>query len=86
MQNTISEHTTRQTLNQMGSSSRTPQSPDLNPIEHFWDVVEREIHIMDVQLCDAIMSIWTKISKHHVESMPWRIKAVRMAKGGPTRY
>ncbi len=26
-----------------------PQSPDLNPIEQLWDVVEREIHIMDVQ-------------------------------------
>ncbi len=59
-----------------------PQSPDLNPIEHLWDVVEREIHIMDVQLKnlqrlrDAIMSIWTKISEecfqHLVESMPRR--------------
>ncbi len=26
-----------------------PQSPDLNLTEHLWDVVEREIHIMDVQ-------------------------------------
>ncbi len=73
-----------------------PQSPDLNPIEHLWDVVEREIHIMDVQptnlkqLRDAIMSIRTKISEECfqrlVESMPRRIKAVLKAKGGPTRY
>ncbi len=73
-----------------------PQSPDLNPIEHLCDVVEREIHIMDVQptnlqqLRDAIMSIWTKISEecfqHLVESMPRIIKAVLKSKGGPTRY
>ncbi len=73
-----------------------PLSPDLNPVEHLWDVVEREIRIIDVQpinlqqLRDAIMSIWTKISEecfqHLVESMPRRIKAVLKAKGGPTRY
>ncbi len=72
------------------------QSPDLNPIEHLWDVVEREIHIMDVQptnlqqLRDAIMSIWTKISEvcfqHLVESMQRRITAVLKAKVDPTQY
>ncbi len=40
-----------------------PQSPDLNPIEHIWDVAEQEICIMDVQqtnlqqLCDAIVNM-----------------------------
>ncbi len=73
-----------------------PQSPDLNPIEHPWDVVEREIHIMDVQptnlqqLRDAIMSIWTKLSEecfqHLVESMSRRLKAVLKATVGPTLY
>ncbi len=64
-----------------------PQSPDINPIEHLWDVVEREIRIMELR--DAIMSIWTKISEecfqHLVESIPQIIKAVLKAKGGPTR-
>ncbi len=53
-------------------------------------------NIMDVQpknlqqLCDAIMSIWTKIFEecfqHLVESMPQRIKAVLKAKRGPNWY
>lgn len=38
-----------------------PKSPDLNPAEYLWDVVEnvetRNLH----QLCDPIMSICTKI-------------------------
>ncbi len=44
-----------------------PQSPDFNPIEHLWDVVEREIRIIDVQLtnlqqlCDAIQPGTSKL-------------------------
>ncbi len=82
--------------NEFTSLKWPPQSPDLNPIEHLWNVVEREIRIMDVQptnmqqLCDAILSKWTKISEecfqHIVESMPRIIKAVLKAKGGPTQY
>jgi len=70
------------------------KSPDLNPIEHLWDVVEWELRALDVhptnlhQLQDAILSIWA--SKEYfqqlVDSMPRRIKAVLKAKGGQTQY
>lgn len=46
---------------------RWPLQPlDLNLAEHSRDMVEQEIVIMDVcptNLCDAIMSIWWKISE-----------------------
>ncbi len=93
----IMHHVTKLKSSQTGFLNITillkwpPQSLDLNPIEHLWDVVERKICIMDVQptnlqqLCDVIMTIWTKISEecfqHLVESMPRRIKAVLKAKG-----
>ncbi len=83
-------------LNEFTLHKWPPQSPDFNPIEQLWDVVERDIHIMDVQptnlqqLRDAIISIWTNISEecfqHLVESMPRRIKVVLKANGGPIRY
>jgi len=73
-----------------------PQSPDIIPIEHLWDVVEWELRALDVhptnlhQLQDAILSIWAIISKecfqHLFESMPHRIKAVLKAKRGQTQY
>jgi len=69
-----------------------PTVTDLNPIEHLWDEVERELRALDVhptnlhQLQDAVLPIWANISKecfqHLVESMPRRIKAVLKAKKG----
>ncbi len=73
-----------------------PQSPDLNPMEHLWDVVEREIHIMDAQpanlqqLCDAIMLIWNKISEEFSNTFFYLchedLRRFWKGKGGPTRY
>ncbi len=93
----IMHHVTKLKSSQTGFLNMTMSSLYSNGLHsHLWDVVEREIHIMDVQLTnlqqlrDAIMSIWTKISEecfqHLVESMPRRIKAVLKAKVGPTRY
>jgi len=57
-----------------------PQSPDLNPIGHLWDVVERElraldVHLTNLQLQDTIISanISKECFQHLVESMPRRI-------------
>jgi len=69
-----------------------PQSPDLNPIEHLWDVVfVLDVHPTNLhQLQDVNLSIWANISKecfqHLVKSMPRRIKAVLEVKVGQTQY
>ncbi len=34
---------------------RPPQSPDLNPVEQLWDVLEREILIMDKSAADDVI-------------------------------
>ncbi len=39
-----------------------PRSPDLNPVEHLWGVVEWEIHIMDVQLTNLHELCCVKLS------------------------
>jgi len=67
-----------------------PQSSDLNPIEHLWDVVEWELRALDVhptdfhQLQDANIS--EECFQHLVESMPQRINPVLKATGGQTQY
>ncbi len=71
------------------------QSPDLNPIEHLWDHLKREIRkkkqCQDIEeLWDIVQDIWYSITpqtcRKLVHSMPKRLEQVRKSKGGFTSY
>jgi hypothetical protein len=82
--------------NSISSLPWPAQSPDLNPIEHLWDVLDRRVRGRQntpknkTELMDVLVEEWQKIEpeilKNLVESMPRRIQAVIDAKGNPTRY
>lgn len=71
-----------------------PQSPDLNPIEHLWDALDKRIRTHDIgskaQLKQALTEEWAKIgpelTTNLVTSMPNRLKEVIKRKGFPTHY
>uniref|UniRef100_A0AAY4AUI7 Tc1-like transposase DDE domain-containing protein n=1 Tax=Denticeps clupeoides TaxID=299321 RepID=A0AAY4AUI7_9TELE len=70
-------------------------SPDLNPIEHIWDM-SRSVHQRHVapqtvpELADAVVLVWEEISQetiHHlIRSMSRRCREVIRAHGGHTHY
>lgn len=70
------------------------QSPDLNPIEHLWGLLKGKIRRHKIntkeELKCRLLQEWNSIRpeecKKLVSSMPKRISAVIMAKGGPTKY
>lgn len=70
------------------------QSPDLNPIEHLWDHLERVIRKHKIssknELKDRLKEAWHEvqpdITKKLVSSMRNRCIAVIKANGGPTNY
>ncbi|GBN89207.1 Transposable element Tc1 transposase [Araneus ventricosus] len=73
-----------------------PISPDLNPMEHIWDVIELQLRAQSppcpniLTLRDRCLNIWYNLSSVMyqilVASMPRRVAAVLKAKGGATRY
>nr|CCA20969.1 transposase putative [Albugo laibachii Nc14] len=73
-----------------------PQSPDLNPIEHRWDVLKRKLSSYQNppqgihELWEMIEEKWNEISKEEcaalTASMPRKIHAVLKAKGRNTKY
>ncbi|GBL97929.1 hypothetical protein AVEN_127029-1 [Araneus ventricosus] len=73
-----------------------PNSPDLNPMEHIWDVIERQLIAQTPPypnistLRDRCSDIWCNLSpvmyQKLVASMPRRVAAVLKAKGVAKRY
>uniref|UniRef100_A0A8L0DV99 Tc1-like transposase DDE domain-containing protein n=1 Tax=Oncorhynchus mykiss TaxID=8022 RepID=A0A8L0DV99_ONCMY len=67
------------------------KSPDLNPIEHVWDLLDRRVRARNVrELAGALVEEWGNISQQElanlVQSMRRRCTAVLNAAGGHTRY
>lgn len=72
------------------------QSPDLNPIEHLWNEVDRQLRKLPTKisskevLWECIEEVWNNIDpeflKKLVETMPERVNDVIRAKGGYTRW
>ena len=70
------------------------QSPDLNPIEHLWGILDQNLDKSSTSsqhmLWEQQEAAWQKISKETLKklviSMPERLKAVIKAKGSHTKY
>lgn len=71
------------------------QSPVLNPIEHLWDHMKRELKNRPPskdkdELWEKIQDIWNNIPAevclNIVRSMPRRLEQIRKSKGGHTIY
>ena len=71
-----------------------PLSPDLNPIEHLRNHVERDLRKLNCsnikELKNKIKIIWEnidpKVTENLVFSIQRRLQAVIYSKGGPTKY
>lgn len=70
------------------------QSPDLNPIEHLWELMKKKLEKRPCknisELKAALFELWNLITPEEtanlVSSMPRRCAAVVLSKGGHTKY
>lgn len=72
------------------------RSPDMNPIEHVWDMLKRRVRALPHppetlrDLKSALTVVWEEIPQEEIknilQSMPERMQAVIAARGGNTRY
>ena len=72
--------------NMMNSSSCCTgfQIPDLNPIEHLWDVLEHGGSTSQLRLLGSATNVLVAVTTG--QSMPWRVRADWTAQGGQTVY
>jgi len=71
-----------------------PQSPDINPIEHLWAIIEKALQKFNItskaSLKEKILEVWNSISlsvtEKLINSMHNRLQHVIRAKSGPTKY
>lgn len=85
------KHTAKKTTNFFESNHINllewpSQSPDLNPIEHLWALLDRKIGERSFSKKDDLKRAVTEQIRKLIESMPSRLGAVIVAKGGPTKY
>ncbi|GJQ88119.1 hypothetical protein Trydic_g13126 [Trypoxylus dichotomus] len=71
-----------------------PPSPNVNPIENMWDILEQQIRLREIenkeQLITDLTEEWTKINPdimaNLINYITQRLQAVRDANGYPTKY
>ena len=69
------------------------QSPDLNPIEHLWEVIKKSetrpcknLEELKVAIFVSWDSIDSSVTENLVSSIPQRCVEVIVARGGSTKY